>query len=279
MTLSPPNIPSSSSSFNPPGSYQNTAAGQQRPTLTNIHIRSVDDAKKLFYAVQLGMLPKVERRLDAQERRMLKPGNVYVWEEKGPTGGESAYQVCIERWTEGLSWSASRIRDDFLMYYENVKKKSLENEVLREGERDLYVKQTYSVHRNDVLPEGGLGSAGDDAKEGPRKWHLNAYFTKSTEGNLNTIDSIPFLRDLVVPEGLFSSARQAKKSKRGREGSSVQRTYAPFPVGERGLRPAPPPPLPPPVSAPQPQSHSNSPLVSGHPGMRAQQQPPPPPTP
>lgn len=42
---------------------------------------------------------------------MLRPGNVYVWEEKGPSGGENGYQVCIERWTEGLSWSASRIRE------------------------------------------------------------------------------------------------------------------------------------------------------------------------
>ncbi|KAI0339963.1 hypothetical protein BDW22DRAFT_1335205, partial [Trametopsis cervina] len=233
-----PSSPSTSSlPLTPPGPAQNTSAGQQRPTLTSIHIRSVDDAKKLFYAVQLGLLPKIERRLDAQERKMLRPGNVYVWEERGPGSdgasggsgngngvngvngnGAGGYQVSIERWTEGLSWSASRIRDDFLMYYENVKKKSdkqseasdggggggssgrarsLENEILRDGERDLYVKQTYSVHRNDE-------------KRKPRKWHLNAYFTKSTEGNLHTIDSIPFLRDLVVPDGIFSSARQSK---------------------------------------------------------------------
>ena len=110
MTVPPPAVPSSSSLV-PPGSSQNTNPGQQRPTLTNIHIRSVDDAKKLFYAVQLGMLPKIERRLDAQERRLLRPGNVYVWEEKGPSGGENGYQTCIERCTEGLSWSASRIRE------------------------------------------------------------------------------------------------------------------------------------------------------------------------
>lgn len=40
---------------------------------------------------------------------MLRPGNVYVWEEKGPS--TDSYQVSIERWTEGLSWSASRIRE------------------------------------------------------------------------------------------------------------------------------------------------------------------------
>ncbi|EKM54719.1 uncharacterized protein PHACADRAFT_98202, partial [Phanerochaete carnosa HHB-10118-sp] len=209
------------------GSLQSTAPGAQRPTLTNTHIRSVADAQKLFYAVQLGMLPKIERRLDAVERKRLRPGDVYVWEERGATGlfaGASAgvAVVGIERWTEGLSWSASRIRDEFLIYFENVKKKergvdreghraryvihprpvlspftqvyrSLENQVLREGDRDMYIKQTYSVLRLD-----------------PRKWHLNAYFTKSTEGNLNTIDTIPWLRDLEVPEGIFTSARQSK---------------------------------------------------------------------
>jgi hypothetical protein len=63
----------------------------------------------------------------------------------------------------------------------------LENEVLREGERDLYVKQTYSVHRNDVPPEDAISGSGsgskDDVKAGsqdgkkekkkPRKWHLS----------------------------------------------------------------------------------------------------------
>ncbi|KIP02065.1 hypothetical protein PHLGIDRAFT_122793 [Phlebiopsis gigantea 11061_1 CR5-6] len=290
------------------GGAQSTAPGAQLPTLANTHIRSVADAQKLFYAVQLGLLPKVERRLDAVERKRLQPGDVYVWEERGSgpgfvaqgaavaaaaahkaegsEGAAQGYEVGIERWTEGLSWSASRIRDDFLIYFENIKKKergvdrdgararSLENQVLREGERDMYIKQTYSVLRNDVNHDDGAGpsSAGGEKKEGkkkPRKWHLNAYFTKSTEGDLNTIDSIPWLRDIQVPDAIFTSARQSKKGNsaaanasssasapaagpshtkaepqpeddparlagskrgRGREGPSVQRTYAPFPV-------------------------------------------------
>ena len=63
-----------------------------------------------------------------------------------------------------------------------ILRRSLENEVLREGERDLYVKQTYSVHRNDVPPdEIPANSSGNAASEGkkeafkrkPRKWHLS----------------------------------------------------------------------------------------------------------
>ncbi len=63
--------------------------------------------------------------------------------------------------------------------------------------------------------------------------YADAYFTKLTEGQLRTIDDIPLLRDLVVPEGIFRSARTVKPGKRS-DGSrtatsSVKRMYAPFP--------------------------------------------------
>ena len=81
----------------------------QQPTLTNVHIRSAADAHKLFYAVQLGLLPKIEKRLDANERAALRPGDVYVWEEKGPN--TDSFSVSMERFTEGKSWTASRVRE------------------------------------------------------------------------------------------------------------------------------------------------------------------------
>ena len=96
------------------------SAGMQRPTLEGIHIRSPEDAHKVFYAVQLGLLPEITRRLDAQERKQLKSGNVYCWADKpagevamrAAAGGSGPqYEFSIERWTEGLSWSASRIRE------------------------------------------------------------------------------------------------------------------------------------------------------------------------
>lgn len=77
--------------------------------------------------------------------------------------------------------------------------------------------------------------------------HADAYFTKLTEGQLRTIDDIPMLRDLEVPEGIFRSARTTKPGKRG-EGSrsassTVKRMYAPFPSHPtRRVRESPPPP-------------------------------------
>jgi hypothetical protein len=56
----------------------------QRPTCTDIRIRSVADALIIFYAVSKGILPIVSRRLDSEERRCIRSGSVYVWEERGP---------------------------------------------------------------------------------------------------------------------------------------------------------------------------------------------------
>ena len=55
----------------------------QRPTCTGIRVRSVHDAHTIFHGVTLDILPMVTRRLDTEERRRVRPGNVYVWEERG----------------------------------------------------------------------------------------------------------------------------------------------------------------------------------------------------
>ena len=75
------------------------------------------------------------------------------------------------------------------------------------------MKQTYSVYLNES----------DGSK---RKWHLSAYlssplhnpclislaayFTQATVDSLGTVDDIPVLKDLSVPEGLFRSSRRTK---------------------------------------------------------------------
>lgn len=54
----------------------------QRPTFTNLRVRTARDAEILFHAVALGMLPMITRRLDSEERMALTTGCVYVWEER-----------------------------------------------------------------------------------------------------------------------------------------------------------------------------------------------------
>jgi hypothetical protein len=104
----------------------------QVPSCTNVRIRSTLDVHKIFYAVYLGLLPMITRRLDAKEREALSSGYCYAWEDRGP---HAITGIGIERFTEGRHWSASRVRDvrplspsainvahvlsqEFLFYYE-----------------------------------------------------------------------------------------------------------------------------------------------------------------
>lgn len=51
----------------------------QTPTLQGVRIRSTRDALLVFHAVAIKRLPLITRRLDAEERRSIVSGNVYVW--------------------------------------------------------------------------------------------------------------------------------------------------------------------------------------------------------
>ena len=49
--------------------------------------------------------------------------------------------------------------------------RSSENQVIRPGENDQFIKQTYSVFRDD--PDDPASGCGDDSQKKPRKWHLS----------------------------------------------------------------------------------------------------------
>ena len=69
----------------------------QHPSLQNVRIRSTRDALQVFYAVARNFIPLITRRLDAEERRAIVPGNVYVWEER--SANSEATGLGMERWS------------------------------------------------------------------------------------------------------------------------------------------------------------------------------------
>ncbi|KIY44273.1 hypothetical protein FISHEDRAFT_52265, partial [Fistulina hepatica ATCC 64428] len=171
----------------------------QQPTCKNIHIRSTEDAYKIFYAIHRGLLQMVTRRLDPDERNALRSGCIYVWEERG--WADSPTSQCMEHFTEGRRWSPSRIREDFLFYYEKYTPQSFIHsdapEVRPPCDWKPLVKQTISVW------------ATFSPGEPTRKWHLTAYFTQASVDDLMTVDDI-FPNLSPVPEGLFKSTRTSK---------------------------------------------------------------------
>ncbi|KAF8813900.1 hypothetical protein BYT27DRAFT_7083823 [Phlegmacium glaucopus] len=195
----------------------------QHPTCTNIRIRSTADAHKIFGAVQQGLLHMVTRRLDAEERLALRSGCIYAWEERGPHSEITG--LGIERFTEGRRWSPSRVRDEFLFYYEKYSPPADVSNIGNSAERhpprdwDQLVKQTYSVWV--------------ETDKGRRKWHLTAYFTQATIDQLGTVDDIPHVRDIVVTDGMFKSTRVGKSRTKTNEhnrsdASRIPRTYAAY---------------------------------------------------
>ncbi|KAF9482705.1 hypothetical protein BDN70DRAFT_874720 [Pholiota conissans] len=208
----------------------------QQPTLQNVRIRSTRDALQVFHGVAIHRLPLITRRLDAEERRNIAPGNVYVWEERGantePTG------LGMERWTDGMGWGPSRVRDEFLFYHQkdsdvtddlvnpvtpwaqmmrrpggrlNTRPFSMDIHPVPEAER--LIKQTYSVHV--TLPA-------DKPRGIMRKWHLTAYFSPQKLDELDTIDNVRGVGDLVVPDGWFRSARIGRSRRDSRTQGSPQ---------------------------------------------------------
>ncbi|THH07881.1 hypothetical protein EW145_g3083 [Phellinidium pouzarii] len=227
--------------------FRACASEMQRPTLSNVRIRSTRDANQIFYAVARNLLPMTVRRLDAEERRAITSGNVYVWEERGVNS--EATGMGIERWTDGMRWSPSRVRDEFLFYHQKemspdeaaelpptrwarvVNERRTELDALQpkaansdtsasdaspdkiptqqpSNDQERLIKQTYSVLV--TLPE-------DRQRNTSRKWHLTAYFTQATVDSLSTVDKTLSTPQVTVPEGWFRSARAGKSRRDPRQ--------------------------------------------------------------
>ncbi|PWN42372.1 hypothetical protein IE81DRAFT_347476 [Ceraceosorus guamensis] len=86
--------------------------GITEPTFTG-YIASTHDALLVFEAVRQKKMSKIPRRLRDDERKLIRSGSVFVFDER-----ESG----IKRWTDGLLWSPSRILMNFLVYRQIDKK-------------------------------------------------------------------------------------------------------------------------------------------------------------
>ncbi|KAI7906509.1 Gti1/Pac2 family-domain-containing protein [Cokeromyces recurvatus] len=78
------------------------------------YIETTQDVLLIFEGCRRGLLPKITKRLQERDRKMIRSGSVFVFDEK-----ESG----IKRWTDGRVWSPSRILGNFLIYRELDNKK------------------------------------------------------------------------------------------------------------------------------------------------------------
>ncbi|CAE6441513.1 unnamed protein product [Rhizoctonia solani] len=166
----------------------------QRPTHPRLHVRDARDAQIMFEACRLGIFTPVSRRLNDSERAMfIKSGSVFVWQEADDDIG-------LKRWTDGLMWSCSRMREPFLFYEEKTLGDQLDpnnrSRISTKHAKELpstglLVKQTYSA----IVT---LPGSPPDAKK--RKWHITCYFTHEDFPHLPTIDMDP-VNDVTLVKG------------------------------------------------------------------------------
>ncbi|CAI7647689.1 unnamed protein product [Penicillium bialowiezense] len=158
------------------------------------HVRTPADAIILFEACRIGLLPRVQRRLSEKERQSIRSGSVFVWDER---------EAGMRRWTDGKSWSASRVSGSFLTYRE------------MEGKRGGgSVSQGSSSARAGKTPEsrGSDDDRGDGTDEGPDGYRYKpdglmkqSYYSRShpSAANLQQPTSDPALRHVRPQKGLY----------------------------------------------------------------------------
>jgi len=168
------------------------------------HVRTPNDAIILFEACRIGILPRVQRRLSEKERQQIKSGSVFVWDER---------EAGMRRWTDGKSWSASRVSGSFLTYRE------------MEGKRGgSAIPTAPTVKRaSGKSPDGS--ATGDSDGEGPDGYrykpdglmkqsfsittssgqhlHLISYYSRSNSNNLPQPTNDAQLRHIRPPKNMY----------------------------------------------------------------------------
>ncbi|KAL9545859.1 hypothetical protein MBANPS3_006943 [Mucor bainieri] len=133
------------------------------------YIKTPQDALMVFEACRRNQLVRVQRRLSSKERIQIRSGSVFAWDER---------EAGMRRWTDGRTWSPSRVLGSFLTYRE------LDTKRRPHG----LIKQSFSI-----------------CTATNQKLHLISYYSKSDvlAGRLNQPTTDPALSTISVPKGLY----------------------------------------------------------------------------
>lgn len=171
------------------------------------HVRTPADAIILFEACRTGLLPRVQRRLSEKERQSIKSGSVFVWDER---------EAGMRRWTDGKSWSASRVSGSFLTYREMEGKrgggfdKNSHRESLHVG--DAEAEGSPDGYRYKV--DGLIKQSFSITTSSNQNLHLISYFSRSSSQshNLPQPSSDPQLRHIRAEKGMYPESTVHEQS-------------------------------------------------------------------
>ncbi|CAJ0829364.1 3556_t:CDS:2, partial [Entrophospora sp. SA101] len=174
------------------------------------YVKSPQDAILLFEACRVGFLSRIQRRLSDKERSSIRSGSVFVWDER---------EAGMRRWTDGKSWSASRVSGSFLTYRELESKRKSSSRG-NNNPHDLSSEDTdssESYHSSSTAKKvisteqcrykhGGLVKQSFSITTTThQKLHLICYYTKADV--IQEKLPIPIhdekLKSIVIPKGMY----------------------------------------------------------------------------
>ncbi|KAG2189174.1 hypothetical protein INT44_004316 [Umbelopsis vinacea] len=159
------------------------------------HIKTPHDALIVFEACRRGLFNRIQRRLAEKERGQIRSGSVFAWDER---------EAGMRRWTDGRTWSPSRVSGSFLTY--------------RELDTRCRRRATSQGSSDDEKPSSSKASSACSYKHDGlikqsfsictatgQKLHLISYYTKPDilTGRIRTPSSDPALKNIAVPKGLY----------------------------------------------------------------------------
>ncbi|GAB7366300.1 hypothetical protein MBLNU230_g8100t1 [Neophaeotheca triangularis] len=176
----------------------------------NGHVRTPADAIILFEACRIGLLPRVQRRLSEKERQSIKSGSVFVWDER---------EAGMRRWTDGKSWSASRVSGSFLTYREMEGKRGGNNfdktaSANRDGIQGNDADSDGSPDGYRYKVDGLMKQSFSITTNNGQHLHLISYFSRSaaTAQGLMQPTNDPQLRHIRPEKGMYPESTVHEQS-------------------------------------------------------------------
>ena len=174
----------------------------------NGHVRTPADAIILFEACRIGLLPRVQRRLSEKERQSIKSGSVFVWDER---------EAGMRRWTDGKSWSASRVSGSFLTYREMEGKRggsSYDKNANRDGVQGNEGDSDGGPDGYRYKPDGLMKQSFSITTNNGQHLHLISYFSRASATTQNLIQPTndPQLRHIRPEKGMYPESTVNEQS-------------------------------------------------------------------
>jgi hypothetical protein len=160
------------------------------------HIKTPQDALIVFEACRKNRLVRVQRRLSSKERVQIRSGSVFAWDER---------EAGMRRWTDGRTWSPSRVLGSFLTYRELDTKRRPRRPSSHHHSPINNNNNSKASAACSYKSDGLIKQSFSICTANNQKLHLISYYSKSDvlAGRLKQPTHDPLMSQINIPKGLY----------------------------------------------------------------------------